>query len=58
MMGLSAPLIWYAHSLLDLHGPAASLSGLAPLELLLAMGLLALPFVVLRLLRVDWQTER
>ena len=58
MMGLCAPLGWYAGRLLDRHGPTASLAGLPPLELLLAMGLLALPFVALRLLRVDWQVER
>lgn len=58
MMGLCAPLGWYAGRLFDRHGPTTSLAGLPPLELLLAMGLLALPFVALRLLRVDWQVDR
>lgn len=58
MMGLCAPLAWYAGRLLDRHGPAASLAGLPPLELLLAVGLLALPFAALRLLGIDWQPDR
>lgn len=58
MMGLCAPLAWYAGRLLDRHGPAASLADLPSLELLLAAALLALPFVALRLLRVDWQPDR
>lgn len=58
MMGLCAPLAWYAGRLLDRHGPAASLAGLPPLELLFATGLLALPFVALRLFGVAWQPDR
>ncbi len=57
MIGLCIPLGWYAHWLQYRHGPAASLFGLPPLELLPALGLAALPFVVLRLLRLGWQTE-
>ena len=58
MMGLCAPLGWYAQWLHGQYGPAANLTELAPLELLIAAVLLALPFVVLRLFRVDWQAER
>lgn len=58
MLGLCTPLAWYAGRLLDRHGPAARLADPPPLELLLAMALLALPFAVLRLLRVDWQPDR
>lgn len=58
MLGLCAPLVWYAGMLPGRHGPAASLADLPPLELLLAMALLALPFAALRLLRVDWQPDR
>lgn len=58
MMGLCVPLCWYAGHLLDRYGATASLAGLPPLELLLATGLLALPFAALRLLRVDWQPDR
>jgi hypothetical protein len=58
MLGLCAPLGGYAAWLLDRHSPAVSLIALSPLELLPAIGLLALPFVALRLLRVDWQVDR
>jgi hypothetical protein len=58
MLGLCAPLGGYTAWLLDRHSPAVSLAALSPLELLPAIGLLALPFVALKLLRVDWQAER
>ena len=58
MLGLCAPLVWYTGQLHESHGPIANIAGLPPLELLLAVGLLALPFVVLKLLRIDWQIER
>lgn len=58
MLGLCAPLGGFAAWLLDRHSPAVSLTALSPPEWLLAIGLLALPFAALRLLRVDWQAER
>lgn len=58
IISLCLPLVWHAHLLQERLGSAASLAGLPPLELMLALGLLALPFVVLRLLRIDWQAGR
>lgn len=58
MTSLCIPLAGYVLWLHDRHGPATRLAELALLELLPAMGLLALPFVVLRLLRIDWQVDR
>jgi hypothetical protein len=58
MAGLCAPAAWYSGWLVDRHGPAASLAGLPAWELLAGAALLALPFVALRLLRIEWQPER
>jgi len=58
MLALCAPLVGYAFWLLERHGPAVSLAGLSPLELLGAAGLLVLPFAALRLLGVRWNPDR
>ncbi len=58
MLGLCAPLGGYAAWLAGHHDPAVNLAALSTLELLTAVGLLALPFAALRLLRVDWQADR
>ncbi len=55
MLCLCAPAAGYAVLLLDRHGRAAGLADLSAAEWLLALGLLALPFAALRLLRIDWQ---
>lgn len=55
MLGLCAPVVWYAARLLGSHGPAADLTDLSAAELLIALGLLALPFIALRRLGIAWQ---
>lgn len=58
MIALCAPLGGYAHWLNAHYDYAATLVELTFFELFLAAILLLLPFVMLRLLRVNWQSER
>jgi hypothetical protein len=58
ILGLCSPLIWYVLLLNERYGPEQSLTDVAPLELLTAIVLLSLPFLVLRLLRVDWRGDK
>ena len=57
MLVLCVPAGWHAYGLLDRHGPVAMLRDLPPIELLLTGALLALPFVTLWLLRIQWQAK-
>lgn len=58
MVGLCVPFAWYVHWLDARYGAAMPLNELPAIELLVSGVLLGLPFVVLRLLRVKWHTER
>jgi formate-dependent nitrite reductase membrane component NrfD len=58
ILGLCSPLIWYVLLLDERYGPEQSLTDVAHLELLTAIVLLSLPFLVLRLLRVDWRGDK
>jgi hypothetical protein len=54
ILSLCFPVIWYVLELLESYGPNQSLTGLALMELLIVIILLALPFLALRVLRVNW----
>lgn len=58
MIALCAPLGVYAHWLNDHYSSAVSLIDLTLVELFFAALFLVLPFVGLKLSRVNWQSER
>ena len=58
IVAFCAPLGGYTHWLNDRYASTVSLAELTLVELFFAALFLILPFIVLKVLRINWQSER